>query len=159
MTRTGIARPSAVTITGTRSTAHRDLEDYAALFGIYIRPFALPGTRFYLGGATGIASIALQWLAWETPADLHVVVPGRLEDQPADARHAVAMVRADSRLAELTELKGTLDTPGYHARNRWMTDRSDMAIGFPLAGKDSGGAVWTLEYARSAGLPCLIVPV
>jgi hypothetical protein len=159
MTRIGIARPSAVTITGTRSTGHRDLEDYPALFGTYIRPFALPGTRFYLGGATGIDSIALQWLAWETSADLQVVVPARLEDQPADARHAVAIVRADSRLADLTELKGTLNTPGFHARNRWMADRSEMVIGFPLAGEDSGGAVWTLDYARSLGLPCLIVPV
>ena len=159
MTQAGITHPSAVTITGTRSTGHRNLEDYPALFDIYMRPFALPVTRFYLGGAAGIDSMALQWLALETSATLHLVVPGRLEDQPADARYAVAMVRADGRLTELTELEGTLDTPGYHARNQWMTDRSNMVIGFPLAGRTGGGTVWTLEYAGSLGLPCLIVPV
>jgi hypothetical protein len=159
MTRIGITHPSAVTVTGTRSTGHREPEDYPVLFGIYIRPFALPDTRFYLGGATGIDSIALKWLARETSASLHVVVPGRLDDQPADARHAVAMVRSTGRLAELTELESTLDTPGYHARNQWMADRSSMVIGFPLSGRDSGGAVWTLEYARSLGLPCLNVPI
>jgi|SRR5580658_2461388 hypothetical protein len=159
MTQARITHPLAVTITGTRSTGHRNLDDYPALFGIYVGPFALPETRFYLGGAVGIDSMALRWLAQETSATLHVVAPGRLEDQPTVARQAVAMVRADGRLAELTELEGSLDASGYQARNQWMTDRSNLVIGFPLPGRTGGGTAWTLEYAGSLGLPRVIVPV
>lgn len=102
----------AVTITGARSTSHRDPADYRALFDLYLRPFACDGTLFYLGGAPGIDSLALLWLAGQTKAALHVAVPAQLYEQPADSRHAVESVRSDGRLDGLTELQGTLNTPG-----------------------------------------------
>ncbi|MFD0857201.1 hypothetical protein ACFQ07_33670 [Actinomadura adrarensis] len=149
--------PQAVTITGTRSTGHRELEEYRALFEEFIRPFALAGVRFYLGGATGIDSLALLWLAGETDVTLSVVVPAKLVDQPADARHAISSVRESGRLDELVELGGETRTPGYFARNRWMVDRSTFVIGFPHS--DTGGTVYTLGYAAEQGKPRLTIPV
>jgi predicted Rossmann fold nucleotide-binding protein DprA/Smf involved in DNA uptake len=152
--------PSGITITGTRATEHRSLGDYGTLFADYLAPFARLGTQFLLGGALGIDSLALLWLASETEASLTVVVPGTLPGQPADAQHAVAAVREQGRLAKLVELDHP-DHPsieGYHARNRWMVDRSDFVIGFPRRG-DMGSGTWhTLEYAAGQGKPRLIVP-
>ncbi|WP_433464071.1 hypothetical protein [Spirillospora sp. CA-128828] len=150
--------PRAVTITGTRSTGHRTLAEYRAIFEDYLRPFAHSGVRFHLGGASGIDSLALLWLTGETEAELVVVVPAELTDQPADARRAVETAREADRLTELVELGGQTRTPGYHARNRWMVDRSQMTIGFPHAA--SGGGTWhTLDYTASQDKPRLIVPV
>ncbi|WP_206185121.1 DNA-processing protein DprA [Thermoactinospora rubra] len=152
---------SAITITGTRSTDHRPLGEYRLLFAQYLAPFALPGIRFYLGGARGIDSLALLWLASETQASLTVVVPGTLEGQPADARHAVALVRDQSRLAELVELAHPMhpSTEGYHHRNRWMVDRSDFVIGFPRGEDTASGTWYTLDYAATQNKPRLILPV
>lgn len=151
--------PEAVTITGTRSTSHRALGEYSSLFEDYVAPFAHSGVRFHLGGAAGIDSLCLLWLASETEAELVVVVPAKLGDQPADARHAVATVRNAGRLADLVELGGETRTPGYHARNRWMVDRSGMVIGFPRQGTTSSGTYYTLDYAANLDKPRLVVPV
>ncbi|MBA9002119.1 hypothetical protein [Thermomonospora cellulosilytica] len=152
--------PQAVTITGSRSTGHRREEEYGALFATYVRPFALPGVRFYLGGAIGIDSLALGWLARETDVRLSVVVPVRLADQPPEARGVVADMRSRGRLDELVELGGRSGTEGYHARNRWMVDRSDFVIGFPRADvQEGGGTGYTLDYAASQYKPRLIVPI
>lgn len=151
--------PGTVTITGTRSTGHRPLKEYRALFEEYVAPFARDGSRYYLGGATGIDSLALLWLAGETDTHLTVVVPARLADQPADARRAVAAVQENDRLGELVELGGPLTTPGYHARNRWMVDRSEMVIGFPRVGITTGGTHYTLEYAAKLDKPQMVLPI
>lgn len=151
--------PLAATITGTRSTAHRPLEDYRTRFETYLLPFTSTQMRIYLGGATGIDSLALLWLATETQASLTVVCPATLADQPADARHAITTVRGRGRLDDLVELRGQLRTAGFHARNRWMVDRSEFVIGFPLADGHSGGTHYTLDYASSQSKPHLIVPV
>lgn len=149
-----------LTITGTRSTGHRPLQEYRGLFETYVAPFALPGVRFYLGGASGIDSLALLWLAAETEAVLSVVVPAALVDQPADARHAVSTVRRQGRLDQLVELGGICRTSGYHARNRWMVDRSNFVIGFPLAeNQEGGGTGYTLGYAAQQNKPRLVVPI
>jgi hypothetical protein len=151
--------PRAVTITGTRSTGHRPLTDYRAMFEDYVGPFARPGVRFYLGGAKGIDSLALLWLANETQAVLSVVVPAKVADQPADARNAIATARDTGQLDEVVELEGELRTAGYYARNRWMVNRSEMVIGFPLADAPQSGTTYTLEYGASQGKPRLVVPV
>ncbi|TDB91492.1 hypothetical protein E1264_01485 [Actinomadura sp. KC216] len=151
--------PQAVTITGTRSTDHRALTDYRAMFDEYVRPFAQPGVSFHLGGASGIDSLALLWLADETDVRLVVAVPARLADQPPDARRAVATVRNAGRLTELVELGGTLNTEGYFARNRWMVDRSGFVIGFPLRGMRSSGTWYTLDYAANHDKPRLVMPI
>lgn len=151
--------PQTVTITGTRSTGHRAVDDYRAMFDEYVRPFARPGIRFHLGGASGIDSLALLWLAEETGTELVVAAPASLTDQPADARDAVAAVRDTGRLAELVELGGSLNTEGYFARNRWMVDRSGFVIGFPRRNTTSSGTWYTLDYAANQHKPRLVMPV
>jgi hypothetical protein len=148
-----------VTVTGTRSTGHRQLDSYRQLFNEYLKPFALPGVRFYLGGAAGIDSLALLWLASESDATLTVVVPAGLADQPADARHATATVRQSGRLDEVVELGGQIGVSGYHARNRWMVDRSDFVIGFPRGNNPSSGTLYTLGYACTLSKPRLEIPI
>ncbi|BBB00561.1 hypothetical protein RVR_10560 [Actinacidiphila reveromycinica] len=148
---------SAVTITGTRSTNHRPTEDYHQLFADHLRPYA--GAHFYIGGARGIDTLALLWLAENTAAPLTVVVPGRVEQQPAEAREAVARTR--NRITEVVELGAAeLRTPAFHARNRWMVDHSQFTIGFPLTGPPGTSGTWqTLNYTHEQGRPHLIVPV
>jgi predicted Rossmann fold nucleotide-binding protein DprA/Smf involved in DNA uptake len=154
--------PNAITITGTRSTDHRAQPYYAELFAEYVAPFATPDVRFYLGGAVGIDSLALVWLAVESNAELVVVVPGTFAGQPADARQAVSLAREHDRLAGLVEL----DHPhhpsrdAYFARNRWMVDRSDFVIAFPRdAWPPSSGTWYTANYGADQNKPRLIVPV
>ncbi|MEU8346841.1 hypothetical protein AB0C74_34535 [Spirillospora sp. NPDC048832] len=151
--------PQAVTITGTRSTAHRAVAEYRTLFEEYVGPFALPNVRFHLGGASGIDSLALLWLADETEAELVVAVPAKLADQPADARDAIAAVRRSGRLAGLVELGGQRQRAGYFARNRWMVDRSSFVIGFPRRGTNTSGTWYTLDYAANYDKPRLVMPV
>ncbi|MER6531424.1 hypothetical protein [Streptomyces sp. NPDC001508] len=147
-----------VTITGTRSTNHRVLAEYANLFATYLGPFS-PDAHFYIGGAKGIDSLALLWLAGNTTADLTVVVPGTVEQQPAEARQAIVRVR--DRIREIIELRAPeLRSPAYHARNRWMVDHSSMTIGFPKSDALPTSGTWqTLNYTRHQGKPHLIVPV
>ncbi|GII79114.1 hypothetical protein Sru01_40960 [Sphaerisporangium rufum] len=153
--------PRAVTITGTRSTDHRPLGEYQALFREWLFPFAASGVRFYVGGARGIDSLSLLWLAAETEAELVVVVPGTLAGQPDDARQAVAVVRRQGRLEELIELDHPdhPSTEAYFHRNRWMVDRSEFVIGFPRSGSEGGGTWYTIGHAERQGKARLILPV
>lgn len=145
-----------VAITGTRATGHRQLTEYAGLFEQYLRPFA--DGHFYIGGAKGIDSLTLMWLAGNTSAELTVVVPGTVDQQPAEARQAIT--RSRDRIKEIVELGAVeLRSPAYHARNRWMVDRSGMTIGFPHNTERSSGTWQTLNYAAEQGKPRLIVPV
>ncbi|WP_308370384.1 DNA-processing protein DprA [Streptomyces sp. McG3] len=146
-----------VTITGTRETGHKSLAEYADLFEQHLGPF-VPAAHFYLGGAVGIDSLALLWLADRTTAAITVVAPGTLNQQPAEAREAVA--RARGRITEIVELTAAeLRSPAYHARNRWMVDRTSMTIGFPHATEPSTGTWQTINYTAEQGKPRLIVPV
>ncbi|GAA0906338.1 hypothetical protein GCM10009574_098610 [Streptomyces asiaticus] len=150
----------AVVITGTRSTGHRDLDSYAELFTNYLAPFAVPETRFYIGGAKGIDSLSLLWLAGNSDAQITIVVPGTVRQQPAEARQAIT--RSRDRITEVVELgaEEELRSPAFHARNRWMVDRSDMVIGFPLGGPQGTSGTWqTLNYGAEQEKARLIVPV
>ncbi|MBT2415250.1 DNA-processing protein DprA [Streptomyces sp. ISL-12] len=147
----------SITVSGTRSVGHRSLTEYAALFGEYLGPF-VEGAHCYVGGAKGIDSLALLWLARATEAGLTVVVPGTVDQQPEEARQAIARVR--DRVTEVVQLRASeLNAASYHARNQWMVDHSTMTIGFPRAGQRRSGTWQTLTYAHDAGKPCLIVPV
>ncbi|MFB7212687.1 hypothetical protein [Streptomyces sp. NPDC056255] len=146
-----------VAITGTRETGHRPLDEYRSIFEQYLAPFA-PGGHFYIGGAKGIDSLTLLWLAGQTSATITIVVPGTLDQQPAEARQAVARTR--DRIKDVVELGAAeLRAPAYHARNRWMVDRTSMTIGFPHATKPSTGTWQTITYTAEQGKPRLIVPV
>ncbi|MFD7381847.1 MULTISPECIES: DNA-processing protein DprA [Streptomyces] len=146
-----------VTITGTRETGHKSLAEYVDLFEQYLNPF-VPAAHFYLGGAVGIDSLALLWLAERTTATITLVAPGTLGQQPDEARRAVD--RSRDRISEIVELAAAeLRAPAYHARNRWMVDRTSMTIGFPHATEPSTGTWQTINYTAEQGKPRLIVPV
>ncbi|QOV41086.1 hypothetical protein IM697_10090 [Streptomyces ferrugineus] len=144
-------------ITGTRNTGHRSLNEYARLFAGYLGPFA-NGAHFYIGGAKGIDSLSLLWLAGSTTADITIVVPGTVDQQPAVAEQAVTLTRG--RIKKIVELRASeLKPPAYHARNRWMVDHAGMTIGFPHGDEPSSGTWQTLNYTAGQGKPRLIVPV
>ncbi|MES9506830.1 hypothetical protein ABWJ92_10510 [Streptomyces sp. NPDC000609] len=147
-----------VAITGTRSTDHRPQDEYVALFATYLGVFAR--SAFYIGGAKGIDSWALLWLAESTSADITVVVPGTVAQQPEEAQQAVYRAHNGNRIKEIVELGApVLSSEAYHARNRWMVDRSALTIGFPHATKPSSGTWQTINYTADQGKPRLIVPV
>lgn len=149
-----------VTVTGSRSTDHRDRADYHEVFRAYLGPFAAPAARFYLGGASGIDTLALDWLAERTKVSITVAVPCTVADQPPDARDSITTVQRNGRLDELVELEQSgLGAPAYHARNRWMVDRSALVIGFPHGDDPRSGTWFTLNYAADQGRTRLIVPV
>lgn len=151
--------PRAVTITGTRATADVAVDVEQALQE-YVLPFAKAGVHFYLGGAAGIDTMGLRWLAEHTSVGLSVVVPRFVVDQPASATGAVAEWNECGRLAEVVELGAAeLDTAAYHARNRWMVDRSEFVIGFPFGDDPASGTWYTLNYAAEHGKPRLVVPL
>ncbi|MCX5411888.1 DNA-processing protein DprA [Streptomyces sp. NBC_00059] len=146
-----------VAITGTRKTGHKPLAEYTDLFEQYLAPFA-PGAHFYIGGAVGIDSLTLLFLAGRTSAHITIVAPGTMRQQPAEAQQAVARTR--ERITEIVELGAAeLRTTAYHARNRWMVDRVQMTIGFPHSTEPSTGTWQTINYAAEQGKPRLIVPV
>jgi predicted Rossmann fold nucleotide-binding protein DprA/Smf involved in DNA uptake len=153
--------PRAITITGTRATGHRPPEEYGAMFADYLAPFAHEATHFYLGGASGIDSLALLWLTAETNSEISVVVPGTVAEQPPDARQAVTTARERGRLGELVELRheGHPSAEAYHYRNRWMVDRSVFVIAFPRGEDQTHGTWYTANYAAEQSKPRLIVPV
>ncbi|MFE0022470.1 hypothetical protein [Amycolatopsis sp. NPDC059021] len=150
-----------VTITGTRSLGDTAKACLPELFHRYVRPFTGPGSHVYIGGAIGIDTNALNWLAIHTPASLTVVVPRTVADQPRDAAAAIHQWSKRGRLGDVVELRADeLDTAAYHARNRWMVDHSQFVAGFPRAGIAPVSGTWyTLNYAAAQDKPRLVVPV
>ncbi|WP_202971158.1 DNA-processing protein DprA [Saccharothrix sp. ALI-22-I] len=147
-----------ITITGTRSISAEDDDRLDVLFDDYLLPFG--NAHFYIGGAAGIDTATLDWLAENTSATLTVVVPCTVIDQPQSASSAIASWQGHNRLAEVIELAAPdLDTSAYHARNRYMVDRSDFVIGFPRGTDQTSGTWYTLNYAADRGKPRLVVPV
>jgi len=152
--------PRTVTITGTRTTGEVSDAELAELFDAYLRPFATDEVRFYIGGAAGIDTATLGWLAEHTSARLTVVVPCTVADQPTTAAEAIARWKHQGRLDEVVELRAPeLGTAAYHARNRWMVDRSEFVIGFPRGTDPASGTWYTLTYAADQGKPRLVVPL
>ncbi|MGW2708090.1 hypothetical protein ACWC4J_03705 [Streptomyces sp. NPDC001356] len=152
--------PLSAAITGTRETGHRQLPWFSDLFRTYLGPWATDDAEFYIGGARGVDSLSLLWLAGHSTSRITIVVPGTVVQQPAEARQAIERCR--DRIAEVVELGAAeLRSPAYHARNRYMVDRTQMVLGFPLAGTEGGtsGTWQTLTYAAAQGKPRLIVPV
>lgn len=150
----------AVTITGSRYTGHRAAAEYQLLFDAYLRPFAGKGSHFYVGGAAGIDTLALDWLAEHTPAALTVVVPCTLADQPESARQTVLSATRSAQRMSLVELGAPrLGAEAYHARNRWMVDRSNLVIGFPRGENPRSGTWYTIHYGAEQARPRLIVPI
>lgn len=147
-----------VTITGSRSIPAEC--DLPGLFDSYLRPFADQEAHFYLGGAAGIDTTALDWLATNSPASLTVVVPCTVADQPAAAVASLRRWHDAGRLDRVVELGADrLGAEAYHARNRWMVDRSGFVIGFPQGAKSTSGTWYTVNYAAEQGKPRLVIPM
>ena len=155
----GVGVTRHVTITGTRSSADDAGRQLSAVFDDYLRPFADAAATFYIGGAAGIDTAALTWLAENSRAFLVVVVPCTVADQPAVAGEAIRRFDRGGRLVEIVELRADkLGTAAFHARNCWMVDRSGFVIGFPRGTDHTSGTWFTLNYAAEQGKPRLIVP-
>ncbi|GAA1389998.1 hypothetical protein GCM10009613_29910 [Pseudonocardia kongjuensis] len=150
----------AITVTGTREVTSEPDAGLGAVFAAYLLPFTTSSSTVHLGGAAGIDTAALDWLAAHTGAALIVVVPCTVADQPEVAATAVRRWQRRGRLAGVVELGARRPGTGaFHARNRWMVDRSDLVIGFPRGDDPSSGTRYTLGHAARLGLPHLVVPV
>lgn len=150
----------SVAITGTRSISDAPGGELAELFQAYLRPFSESAARFYVGGASGVDTAALQWLAENSEASLTVVVPCRVVDQPAGSAEVIDRLRGEDRV-DVVEMGATLlGKAAYHERNRWMVDHSGLVIGFPRGDESVGGGTWyTLNYAAEQGKARLVVPL
>lgn len=123
-------------------TGNRDYSDRAAL---YRGLDDLKADRYYFGGARGADTDALEYISKTQPlSERIVVVPNRLEDQPATAQ---AVIRDHASF--VIELKN--EGPGrFQARNMYMVDRADQVVAF-TDGRESGGTYNTIQYAKSQG--------
>lgn len=150
---------AAVVISGSRQTEHRIPQDYDRLFAEFVAPFVQEETSVLVGGAKGVDSLALIWLATHTRARLVVVAPGVVAGQPEEAQAAIAAARESGR-TEVVELHHPEfpSAAAYHARNRWMVDRAGLLIAFPVGQGPGSGTWYTIDYAAERGLPRLIVP-
>jgi predicted Rossmann fold nucleotide-binding protein DprA/Smf involved in DNA uptake len=148
-----------VAITGPRSISAESTRRVPALFDDYLRPFASRDSHFYLGGAIGIDTIALGWLAEHTEARLTVVVPCGVDDQPAAAAEAIRSWQRQGRTDVMELAAEKLEASAYHARNRWMVDCSGLVIAFPARTQPSSGTWYTVNYAAEQGKPRLVVPI
>lgn len=153
--------PLRIAITGTRDLDHERSGRLEVVFDRYLLPFCSDGTDWYLGGAAGIDTAALLWLAANPHAGrLTVSVPARFGDQPDNARRAIKVAERSGRLSQLVELNypGGVNTDAFDIRNRWLVDHSNCVIGFPLSENDDGSGTWaTLNYARLVDRPIVIV--
>lgn len=151
----------SVAISGTRSIGDAPVDELAEAFEAYLRPFSGSTTHFYVGGASGVDTAALQWLAKNSEAVLTVVVPCRIVDQPVGSAEVIDRLHGEERLADVVEMGATLlGKAAYRARNRWMVDRSGLVIGFPRGEESAGGGTWyTLNYAAEQGKARLVVPL
>lgn len=112
-----------VTITGTRETGHKSLAEYADLFEQYLEPF-VPAGHFYLGGAVGIDSLALLWLADRTTAPITVVTPGTLSQQLLLRHVRPSLVRGDaSQRSWSSPQPNSVPRPTTHGTGGWSTAR------------------------------------
>ena len=77
-----------VAVTGSRDTDRRGPDTIEHQLDALLGPFVGSGARFVLGGAAGIDTLALTWLA-AAGARCIVAVPVAVVDQPVSAQHAI----------------------------------------------------------------------
>ena len=125
-------------------TAHRDYPDRAAfLHGLD----NLKAKTYYLGGARGGDTDALEYLARTQPTSQRiVVVPNRLIDQP---REAIPIISRDA--TRVIELRNA-GPDRYQLRNQYMVDNSQHVAAF-YDNRGSGGTFNTIRYAERTGKP------
>ncbi|MBA7546535.1 hypothetical protein ES705_38927 [subsurface metagenome] len=125
-------------------TAHRDYPDRAA----FLRGLDnLRAKTYYLGGARGGDTDALEHLAKTQPSSQRiVVVPNRLIDQP---RQTIPIISRDA--TRVIELRNA-GPDRYQIRNKYMVDNSQRVVAF-YDNRGSGGTFNTIRYAESKGVP------
>lgn len=129
-------------------SAHRDYTDRAGFLRGLDR---LRANQYLYGGARGGDSDALQHLATTQPGARHtVVVPNRLQDQPAAA--AAVTRRYATEVIEL----GNYGPDRYKIRNRYLVDHSRRLVAFS-DGRTSGGTWNTIQYANTKGAQVSVV--
>jgi len=129
--------PGIIAISG-----HRDYGDPAVLYRSLDR---LNARSYMFGGARGIDTDALTYIAQTQPGSIRtVVVPNTMGDQPIEARFAIK-----NYATEVIELKNT-GSDRYFIRNRYLVNNCDRLEAFyDLRGR--GGTFQTIKYARSMG--------
>lgn len=150
-----------IVISGSRRTGHRSQHEYHRLFAELLAPFTdTEEARVYVGGATGVDSLALTWLVNKTPARMVVAAPGTVAQQPNEAQTAITNALPSGRI-EVVELRHPKfpSAEAYHARNRWMVDRAKLLVAFPYGNDPNSGTWYTIRYAAGQEMPRLIVPI
>ncbi|MDQ7904686.1 DNA-processing protein DprA [Phytohabitans sp. ZYX-F-186] len=152
---------TTVVISGSRRTGNRDQDEFDQIFDYFLSPFTDDEEAcVFVGGAVGIDSLSLTWLVSHTPARLVIAAPGKVSRQPREAQAAIALAERSGR-AQIVELDHPRfpSTEAYHARNRWMVDRAQLLIAFPLGDDPKSGTWFTIRYAAEQRKPRLIVPI
>lgn len=130
-------------------TGHRDYPDRAALYRGIDR---ISARQYYFGGARGIDSDALEYIARTQPNAIRtVVVPNTLADQPIQAR--IITRRYAHNVIELRNAGANR----YMIRNQFMVDRSTKVQAF-YDFRGRGGTHNTIEYARRIGKDFTVQP-
>lgn len=134
-----------VTITG-----HRIYPDRAAL---YSGLDEMGARQYYFGGARGVDSDALEYLAKTQPGSIRtVVVPNTVSSQPLSAQAVIKKYATD-----VIELRNT-GPDRFMIRNRFMVDHSTRVKAF-YDFRGHGGTYNTIEYAKLSGKQFTIQPL
>ncbi len=123
-------------------TGNRDYADPGALYRGLDR---IGARQYYFGGARGIDTDALSYIAKTQPEAIRtVVVPNTLADQPVAAREAIRQ-----HATNIIELKNS-GPNRYQLRNQYIVNKAEKTVGFyNYSGR--GGTYQTINYARSQG--------
>ena len=120
------------------------------------------GTRdFYAGGALGLDTCAaITVLALRKQYEgirLHIAIPCRDQDARWTDFEKAVYRNIINRADTATVLSERYFRGCMQMRNRHMIERSDLCIAFLRPGTDSGGTVYTANYARRQGVPLINV--
>lgn len=135
-----------VVISGIRDLADSSVSDVEEVIRSLLK--ADPAVVI-VGGARGVDTVALRTAAAIAPGKILVVVPGRVRDQPAQARGVIERSGAHG----IAEMNLDPRHPGsYHARNRRMLSEADVLLAF-TDGRKTGGTGSTIQEALKRGIP------
>ena len=115
-------------------------------------------TRFINGGAAGadllFAAVVAELREQGCPISLEAALPyrGRLNSRNPAFQ---TMISACDRIKVLCEESSR---SCYYTRNRYMVDESDLVIAV-YNGRDTGGTVYTMNYAQDKGKTVQVISI
>jgi hypothetical protein len=140
-----------ITITGPRAMPPAAADRCEVLFERYMAPFVREGHEFFVGGAVGIDTLALDWLATRQ-SPVTVVVPATVEDQqaPADERIRHAQRAGLAEVVELRHPSTPSRMPTMPGTGTWSTGRH-WSSDFPVrtAAARAPGTPWSMRPPRA----------